>query len=164
MPFIFTAGSLAVSVTDMTAPVVGSSGGVYALVSAHLANVVMVSFCVCMYGCVYEDINHIPSNPVRSLFETPAGASPPPNTLHSSLSVFPCSSKITQVCRCVHMLMWQSVNKIPSMHSPVLYCNSHPSNIGNQTHFCCSSKWTSVSYFAHHGFQQVPLIIFKVRM
>ncbi len=36
------AGSLAVSVTDMTAPVVGSSGGVYALVSAHLANVVMV--------------------------------------------------------------------------------------------------------------------------
>lgn len=31
------------SVTDMTAPVVGSSGGVYALVSAHLANVVMVS-------------------------------------------------------------------------------------------------------------------------
>ncbi|KAI4832366.1 hypothetical protein KUCAC02_015335, partial [Chaenocephalus aceratus] len=34
-------GSLAVSVTDMTAPVVGSSGGVYALVSAHLANVVM---------------------------------------------------------------------------------------------------------------------------
>uniref|UniRef100_A0A673IKR9 rhomboid protease n=1 Tax=Sinocyclocheilus rhinocerous TaxID=307959 RepID=A0A673IKR9_9TELE len=36
------AGSLAVSVMDMTAPVVGSSGGVYALVSAHLANVVMV--------------------------------------------------------------------------------------------------------------------------
>ncbi|XP_031730461.1 rhomboid-related protein 3 [Anarrhichthys ocellatus] len=36
-----TTGSLAVSVTDMTAPVVGSSGGVYALVSAHLANVVM---------------------------------------------------------------------------------------------------------------------------
>ncbi|KAM7394087.1 hypothetical protein PAMP_020907 [Pampus punctatissimus] len=35
------AGSLAVSVTDMTAPVVGSSGGVYALVSAHLANVVI---------------------------------------------------------------------------------------------------------------------------
>ncbi|KAM4594325.1 rhomboid-related protein 3 isoform 4-T4 [Fundulus diaphanus] len=35
------AGSLAVSVTDMMAPVVGSSGGVYALVSAHLANVVM---------------------------------------------------------------------------------------------------------------------------
>uniref|UniRef100_A0A8B7WH71 rhomboid protease n=1 Tax=Castor canadensis TaxID=51338 RepID=A0A8B7WH71_CASCN len=37
------AGSLAVSVADMTAPVVGSSGGVYALISAHLANVVMVS-------------------------------------------------------------------------------------------------------------------------
>lgn len=31
------------SVADMTAPVVGSSGGVYALVSAHLANIVMVS-------------------------------------------------------------------------------------------------------------------------
>lgn len=37
------AGSLAVSVADMRAPVVGSSGGVYALVSAHLANIVMVS-------------------------------------------------------------------------------------------------------------------------
>ncbi|XP_021068359.1 rhomboid-related protein 3 [Mus pahari] len=36
------AGSLAVSVADMTAPVVGSSGGVYALVSAHLANIVML--------------------------------------------------------------------------------------------------------------------------
>ncbi|XP_075034187.1 rhomboid-related protein 3 isoform X3 [Mixophyes fleayi] len=35
------AGSLAVSVADMTAPVVGSSGGVYAIVSAHLANIVM---------------------------------------------------------------------------------------------------------------------------
>ncbi|RMB95321.1 hypothetical protein DUI87_28308 [Hirundo rustica rustica] len=35
------AGSLAVSVADMRAPVVGSSGGVYALVSAHLANIVM---------------------------------------------------------------------------------------------------------------------------
>ncbi|XP_059417048.1 rhomboid-related protein 3 [Carassius carassius] len=35
------AGSLAVSVADMTAPVVGASGGVYALVSAHLANIVM---------------------------------------------------------------------------------------------------------------------------
>uniref|UniRef100_A0A668AKE7 Rhomboid-related protein 3 n=1 Tax=Myripristis murdjan TaxID=586833 RepID=A0A668AKE7_9TELE len=46
------AGSLAVSVTDMTAPVVGSSGGVYALVSAHLANVVMVSVCVCVCVCV----------------------------------------------------------------------------------------------------------------
>ncbi|XP_067859962.1 rhomboid-related protein 3 isoform X1 [Heptranchias perlo] len=35
------AGSLAASVADMTAPVAGSSAGVYALVSAHLANVVM---------------------------------------------------------------------------------------------------------------------------
>ncbi|XP_059509564.1 rhomboid-related protein 3 isoform X4 [Stegostoma tigrinum] len=35
------AGSLAASVADMTAPVAGSSGGLYALVSAHLANVVM---------------------------------------------------------------------------------------------------------------------------
>ncbi|XP_073166519.1 rhomboid-related protein 3 isoform X3 [Lepidochelys kempii] len=35
------AGSLVVSVADMTAPVVGSSGGVYALLSAHLANIVM---------------------------------------------------------------------------------------------------------------------------
>lgn len=36
------AGSLTVSITDMRAPVVGGSGGVYALCSAHLANVVMV--------------------------------------------------------------------------------------------------------------------------
>ncbi|KAM5124829.1 rhomboid-related protein 3, partial [Mantella aurantiaca] len=35
------AGSLAVSLADMTAPAVGSSGGVYAIVSAHLANIVM---------------------------------------------------------------------------------------------------------------------------
>ncbi|XP_051888975.1 rhomboid-related protein 3 [Pristis pectinata] len=35
------AGSLAASVADMTAPVAGSSGGVYALISAHLANIVM---------------------------------------------------------------------------------------------------------------------------
>uniref|UniRef100_A0A8C8EH81 Rhomboid-related protein 1 n=1 Tax=Oncorhynchus tshawytscha TaxID=74940 RepID=A0A8C8EH81_ONCTS len=33
--------SLTVSITDMRAPVVGGSGGVYALCSAHLANVVM---------------------------------------------------------------------------------------------------------------------------
>lgn len=39
------AGSLTVSVTDMRAPVVGGSGGVYALCSAHLANVVMVTGC-----------------------------------------------------------------------------------------------------------------------
>ncbi|XP_039937661.1 rhomboid-related protein 3 isoform X3 [Hirundo rustica] len=38
---ILSSGSLAVSVADMRAPVVGSSGGVYALVSAHLANIVM---------------------------------------------------------------------------------------------------------------------------
>lgn len=49
MTFLITTGSLAVSVTDMTAPVVGSSGGVYALVSAHLANVVMVSLFVCVH-------------------------------------------------------------------------------------------------------------------
>uniref|UniRef100_A0A4W3HY49 Rhomboid-related protein 1 n=1 Tax=Callorhinchus milii TaxID=7868 RepID=A0A4W3HY49_CALMI len=35
------AGSLTVSITDMRAPLVGASGGVYALCSAHLANVVM---------------------------------------------------------------------------------------------------------------------------
>lgn len=37
------AGSLTVSITDMRAPLVGGSGGVYALCSAHLANVVMVT-------------------------------------------------------------------------------------------------------------------------
>lgn len=40
---VFPAGSLTVSITDMRAPVVGGSGGVYALCSAHLANVVMVT-------------------------------------------------------------------------------------------------------------------------
>ncbi|ETE64720.1 Rhomboid-related protein 1, partial [Ophiophagus hannah] len=34
-------GSLTVSITDMRAPLVGGSGGVYALCSVHLANVVM---------------------------------------------------------------------------------------------------------------------------
>ncbi|MGH0165371.1 UNVERIFIED_CONTAM: hypothetical protein FKN15_048730 [Acipenser sinensis] len=38
---VFPLGSLTVSITDMRAPVVGGSGGVYALCSAHLANVVM---------------------------------------------------------------------------------------------------------------------------
>lgn len=39
---LLPAGSLTVSITDMRAPLVGGSGGVYALCSAHLANVVMV--------------------------------------------------------------------------------------------------------------------------
>ncbi|XP_057698821.1 rhomboid-related protein 3 isoform X3 [Corythoichthys intestinalis] len=62
------AGSLAVSVTDMTAPVVGSSGGVYALVSAHLANVVMV---MCVLRDVDYDIIHSIFHQ-RSLFWGPA--------------------------------------------------------------------------------------------
>lgn len=41
-PLPLPTGSLTVSITDMRAPVVGGSGGVYALCSAHLANVVMV--------------------------------------------------------------------------------------------------------------------------
>lgn len=41
-----SAGSLTVSITDMRAPVVGGSGGVYALCSAHLANVVMVTVII----------------------------------------------------------------------------------------------------------------------
>ncbi|XP_021431202.2 rhomboid-related protein 1 isoform X2 [Oncorhynchus mykiss] len=43
------AGSLTVSITDMRAPVVGGSGGVYALCSAHLANVVMSQI-----RCIWE--------------------------------------------------------------------------------------------------------------
>ena len=35
-------GSLGTSVVDMDAFLVGSSGGVYALLSAHLANVLLV--------------------------------------------------------------------------------------------------------------------------
>lgn len=42
IPLSLSSGSLTVSITDMRAPVVGGSGGVYALCSAHLANVVMV--------------------------------------------------------------------------------------------------------------------------
>lgn len=41
-PLPLPTGSLTVSITDMRAPLVGGSGGVYALCSAHLANVVMV--------------------------------------------------------------------------------------------------------------------------
>uniref|UniRef100_A0A671LG68 rhomboid protease n=1 Tax=Sinocyclocheilus anshuiensis TaxID=1608454 RepID=A0A671LG68_9TELE len=43
------AGSLTVSITDMRAPVVGGSGGVYALCSAHLANVVMLLIIVLVH-------------------------------------------------------------------------------------------------------------------
>ena len=38
------AGSLGTSVFDMKAFLVGASGGVYALLSAHLANILLVSF------------------------------------------------------------------------------------------------------------------------
>ena len=36
-------GSLAVSVTDPTVYLAGASGGVYALIAAHVANLVVVS-------------------------------------------------------------------------------------------------------------------------
>ncbi|XP_045140127.1 rhomboid-related protein 1 isoform X5 [Echinops telfairi] len=48
------AGSLTVSITDMRAPVVGGSGGVYALCSAHLANVVMVTGNWAGMRCPYK--------------------------------------------------------------------------------------------------------------
>lgn len=106
--FIITTGSLAVSVTDMTAPVVGSSGGVYALVSAHLANVVMVSFCVCVCVCVdnyritqlschYRAMPHHQS----SLFWGPAGAALSKDAVHSS----PSPSVGEKRCERVHTFM-----------------------------------------------------------
>lgn len=73
------------------------------------------------------------------------------------------SHKCAGVCTCLCDRVWIKSNQCTPL-SFILYWSSEPSNIGHQTHFCCSSKWTSVSYFAHHGFQQVPLIIFKVRM
>lgn len=53
------------SVTDMTAPVVGSSGGVYALVSAHLANVVMVGSHLILTLVLYLSL--VPQADVASL-------------------------------------------------------------------------------------------------
>lgn len=116
--FIFVTGSLAVSVTDMTAPVVGSSGGVYALVSAHLANVVMVSLWVCacpsvqvwmiissLSSCHYRALTHHQS----WLFEEPAGAALSSDAMHSSrhhrFVLFP------EIKKCVHTFMWQCVMK-----------------------------------------------------
>lgn len=92
--FIFPAGSLAVSVTDLTAPVVGSSGGVYALVSAHLANVVMVS-CVCV--CMWMIITSLSSCQItlthhqRRLFGDSAGAALSTDAIHSSPSPSVCA-------------------------------------------------------------------------
>ena len=38
----FSSGSLGTSIFDMEAYLVGASGGVYALLAAHLANIVLV--------------------------------------------------------------------------------------------------------------------------
>lgn len=51
-------GSLGTSVFDMEAYLVGASGGVYALLAAHLANIVLVSF-----------INRLLTNIVFDLFK-----------------------------------------------------------------------------------------------
>ena len=40
---ILAAGSLGTSVFDMNAVLVGASGGVYALLAAHVANILLVS-------------------------------------------------------------------------------------------------------------------------
>lgn len=79
-------GSLAVSVADMTAPVVGSSGGVYALVSAHLANIVMVSSPCSLWIC---PVCPLPSlgldiSPHRCLSPGTVGCPPPPWLEHGS--------------------------------------------------------------------------------
>ncbi|KAF6126933.1 rhomboid like 1 [Phyllostomus discolor] len=64
------AGSLTVSITDMRAPVVGGSGGVYALCSAHLANVVMV---MRQPGWVWEGPTRLASWPVSCPIRTGLG-------------------------------------------------------------------------------------------
>ena len=106
MIFLIITGSLAVSVTDMTAPVVGSSGGVYALVSAHLANVVMVSYFICVCICVWMIIISL-SCPVTkehchiikaACFRAPAGAVLSTDSIHSTTSVFPFPPQRSEKC------------------------------------------------------------------
>lgn len=58
-------GSLTVSITDMRAPVVGGSGGVYALCSAHLANVVMVTLIIIIITIIITTASIVKS---QSLF------------------------------------------------------------------------------------------------
>lgn len=88
---VIDTGSLAVSVTDMTAPVVGSSGGVYALVSAHLANVVMVRWIgvhVCMLlPKIISSSHHSTFSSEQRLFRDPTGAVLSTDSIHSSPSL-----------------------------------------------------------------------------
>lgn len=46
----FSSGSLGTSIFDMEAYLVGASGGVYALLAAHLANIVLVCKLVLLYS------------------------------------------------------------------------------------------------------------------
>lgn len=126
---VINAGSLAVSVTDMTAPVVGSSGGVYALVSAHLANVVMVSIVVCAWPCVCvcaSVCELLPKVVIRSLssyrlrtlpheqsrfFWAPTGAVLSTDSIHSSPS--------PSACPRFFMFMWQLVEEFHQLLSDI---------------------------------------------
>lgn len=128
-PFL-SAGSLAVSVTDMTAPVVGSSGGVYALVSAHLANVVMVSFCVCISGCVSEYITQLPCLILRRAclwFVL--------STHHQVPPLFKCLTFFTHSLS----LFLKDQTSVPVCDKKSHWCNFNPLNICNQKPLCCSS-------------------------
>lgn len=144
--FIITTGSLAVSVTDMTAPVVGSSGGVYALVSAHLANVVMVSFCVCActgYVCRWLSRHLVPVT-IQSIATSSKQAvlGPSRGLLYLQMPYIPQHHHrfvlFPKIRKCVHTFMWQHVKK--SHHTALLTSMSAlfglnaPSGRSSQTH------------------------------
>jgi membrane associated rhomboid family serine protease len=54
-------GSLLTSVTDPTVYLAGASGGVYAIITAHLATIIMVKFC---------DSGMIPQKTFKSIMGT----------------------------------------------------------------------------------------------
>lgn len=108
----------------MTAPVVGSSGGVYALVSAHLANVVMVSFVlffvfvVGFYLCHHSSL--VGPHP-------PAGAALPPNTKHSSPLRPLIVPQRSETCAGMHTCLCDKTRKkILSKLSPVFGVTPKP--------------------------------------
>lgn len=48
------AGSLGTSIVDPTVKLAGASGGVYALITAHVATIIMVSFIVFFRFCSFN--------------------------------------------------------------------------------------------------------------
>lgn len=147
---VITTGSLAVSVTDMTAPVVGSSGGVYALVSAHLANVVMVSLFVCARVCRW--LSH--HSAVLSLQNVATSSKQPvlgPSRCcsicrcHTFLTItisFSFSQRSESVCACLCDSMWG--NLIP-LHSDICVCSVGSERPVHRHMKQKALRWTSVT-------------------